>query len=166
MSVNISARQFQHSDLVTYVSRILEETGLEPSALSLEITESLLMEDARSITVTLHQLKKLGVKLLIDDFGTGYSSLSYLKRLPIDSLKIDRSFVDEIGRRSGDLNVASVIVSLAHILGLGVIAEGVESENQLVRLRELGCDLAQGNYFSKPLSSEAASEFLASSMQG
>lgn len=154
--VNLSARQFQQRDLVDDIARVLRESGLDPSSLVLEITESVVMRDARSSVVTFEGLTNLGVRLAIDDFGTGYSSLSYLRRFPVEYLKIDRSFVEKLGAESGDAVIASGIIGLAHTLGMRVIAEGTETAEQLRWLRELDCDLAQGNYFSKPLPGEAA----------
>jgi diguanylate cyclase (GGDEF)-like protein/PAS domain S-box-containing protein len=163
--VNLSARQFQRSDLAKEVAEVLRETGLEQRYLELEITESVVMEDAQSTISTLRELKDLGVGLMIDDFGTGYSSLSYLKRFPIDFLKIDRSFVERLTKDPEDAVIVSGIITLAHTLGMQVIAEGVESAEQLAQLRGLGCDLAQGNYFSEPLVAEAASALLAANPQ-
>ncbi|QIN79146.1 PAS domain S-box protein [Rubrobacter marinus] len=161
MSVNLSARQFEHPDLARDVARALRESGLEPGRLVLEITESVVMNDARSTVGTLGELKALGVRLAIDDFGTGYSSLSYLRRFPVDYLKVDRSFVDGIGEDPGDAVLVSGIVDLAHALGLNVVAEGVETQEQLALLRGMGCDLAQGYHFARPLPSEEASTLLA-----
>ena len=161
VSVNLSARQFQHPEMASYLARLLRETGLPPDSLCLEITESVAMEDAPSAASIFEELKGLGVWLAIDDFGTGYSSLSYLKRFPVDFLKIDRSFVEGLEVESEDTIIVSGIISLAHTLGLKVIAEGVESNEQLALLRGMHCDWAQGHYFSKPLSSEAAGELLA-----
>ncbi|PLS87591.1 MAG: GGDEF domain-containing protein [Actinobacteria bacterium] len=160
MSVNLSARQFAHPDLARDVARALGESGLDPGCLVLEITESAVMEDARSTIDTLEELESLGVGLAIDDFGTGYSSLSYLRRFPVDYLKIDRSFVDGIEEDSGDAVLVSGIVDLAHALGLSVVAEGVETEGQLGLLRGMGCDLAQGYHFSRPMPGEEADTLL------
>ena len=160
MSVNISARQFQDADMVEDVRRILLDTGLEPGNLVLEITESTAMGEAQPISGALQRLKALGVQFAIDDFGTGYSSLSYLERLPVDFLKIDRSFVDGLGEESGDTVLVSGILALARNLGLGVIAEGVETAGQLMRLRHLGCDVGQGYHFYRPLPSDVADEKL------
>lgn len=154
--VNLSAKQFRYPALARDVERILHETGLDPLTLYLELTESVVMEDAPGTADTLRQLKDLGIKLVIDDFGAGYSSLTYLKHLPVDFLKIDRSFVaglEEEGSVDGEIIAA--IIQLAHALGLRVVAEGVENAGQLYRLQELGCDLAQGYYFSRPLPAEA-----------
>jgi EAL domain-containing protein (putative c-di-GMP-specific phosphodiesterase class I) len=161
MSVNLSARQFQHPKLARDIAQLLEETGLDGRALCLEITESVVMEDAPHTATTLRRLKALGVQLAIDDFGTGYSSLSYLKRFPVDYLKIDRSFIEEFREDPEATAVVSGIIALAHTLGIRVVAEGVESAEQAERLRRLRCDLAQGNHFSEPLPSEAALDLLA-----
>ncbi|HEV2091930.1 MAG TPA: EAL domain-containing protein [Rubrobacter sp.] len=158
VSVNLSAKQVEHPDLIEEVAEALRETGLTPGALELEITESVLMEDTASTIATLRRLKDLGVELSIDDFGTGYSSLSYLKRFPVDYLKIDRSIVEGIERDPKNAAVVEAAITLAHALGEKVIAEGVQTEEQLERLRQMGCDLAQGHHFSEPLPSEAALE--------
>jgi EAL domain-containing protein (putative c-di-GMP-specific phosphodiesterase class I) len=162
VAVNISARQFQRG-LVELVSDVLAETGLEPSALELEITEGSAMHDVERTVRTLKDLKSLGVALAIDDFGTGFSSLSYLSRFPIDRLKIDQSFVSALGKDSSATAIASAVVTLGHSLGLRVIAEGVETQAQLNALRDLGCDEIQGYLFSKPLGYE---EFIACLREG
>ena len=159
--VNLSVRQFRHRGLVEEVAEALREAGLEPEALALEITESAVMGDAPEAVVTLRGLKALGVGLAVDDFGTGYSSMNYLKRFPVDHLKVDRSFVSGLGRSREDEAIVSGVVGLAHALGLGVIAEGVETESQLARLQEMGCETAQGYHFAEPLSGEALLEWLA-----
>src|SRR5205823_4228976 len=141
VSVNLSVRQFQHPSLVEDVALVLRQTGLEPSRLVLEITEGIMMEAAEVSSAALQKLKDLGVRLAIDDFGTGYSSLSYLKRFPVDTLKIDRSFVDGLGRDPGDAAIVHAVIGLAHTLGLQVTAEGIETAEQLVRLQLAGCDL-------------------------
>ncbi len=161
MSVNLSARQFGHPDLVRDVAQALGESGLDPGCLVLEITESAVMEDARSTVGTLGELKALGVGIAVDDFGTGYSSLSYLKRFPVDFLKVDRSFVDDLGEDPEDVVLVSGIVDLAHALGLTVVAEGVETEEQLELLRAMGCNLAQGYHFARPMPGEQVEAFLA-----
>ncbi len=148
--VNLSGKQLQHQALVEEIDDALQETGLDPTALNLEITESVVMEDAPSTLATLQELKELGVNLTIDDFGTGYLSLSRLRRFPVGYLKIDRSFVVGLGKDPDDTVLVSGMVSLAHSLGLKVVAEGVETAEQLARLREMGCEFAQGYYFSKP----------------
>ena len=160
--VNLSAKQFQQPNLAEEVARALRESGLHPSGLTLEITENTVMENAPTTFQTLQELYALGIKLAIDDFGTGYSSMSYLKRFPVDYVKIDRSFVEELSEESDEV-VASGIVSLVRTLNMKAIAEGVETAEQLARLRQMRCEMAQGYYFSKPLSSEAASELLANS---
>ena len=165
MSVNLSARQFASPDLVGDVRRALDETGLSPSALLLEITESAVIEDAEEAASTLGALKTLGVHLALDDFGTGYSSLSYLERFPVDVLKIDRSFVAKIGRDAGGTALLSAVVGLAQVLGLQVVAEGVETAEQRDLLQGVGCDLLQGYYFSKPLPQEEAAELLSTGMR-
>ena len=160
VSVNLSARQFLEPGLLEDVARVLGETGLDPGALTLEITESVLTEDTPVVLATVQYLKLLGVKLAIDDFGTGYSSLSYLKRFPVDYLKIDRSIVYGIEGDPRDEAIASVAITLARALGERVVAEGIETEGQLARLREMGCDLGQGYLFSRPLPFGEASVFL------
>ena len=160
MSVNLSARQFQAPGLVEDVRAALEESGLSPGCLMLEITESVVMDDAPTSAGTLAALKALGVEIAVDDFGTGYSSLAYLKRFPVDFLKIDRSFVDRIGDPDAEAIVAAM-TDLAATLGLRVIAEGVETEEQRAKLQTLGCELAQGYLFSKPLPVPEAARILA-----
>jgi diguanylate cyclase (GGDEF)-like protein len=161
MCVNLSARQLQHSSVVQIVGETLEETGLDPHCLSLDITESVYIEALREHTAALDELKRMGVHISIDDFGTGYSSLSYLKRLPADTLKIDKSFVKGMGDDAKDRAIVQMMIDLAHTLEMEVVAEGVESEGQAQQLKEMGCDLGQGFHFAEPLPPEAASEFLA-----
>jgi diguanylate cyclase (GGDEF)-like protein/PAS domain S-box-containing protein len=151
VSVNLSARQLAVASLLDSVKAALVETGLEPSRLCLEITESVLMEDVESSIESLLALKALGVRLAIDDFGTGYSSLGYLRRFPVDVVKIDRSFVAGLGTDPAATAIVAAVVNLSHALGLSVVAEGVETEEHLVALRALRCDRAQGYYWSKPL---------------
>ena len=151
VEVNLSARQIDDPGIVATVEEILTRTGLPPEHLTLEITESALMRDAAAALVVLRALKELGVLLAIDDFGTGYSSLSYLQRFPLDVLKVDRMFVQELEAGSGGREIVSAVISLAHALGLEVVAEGVETEQQLEVLRSLDCDFAQGFLFSRPL---------------
>jgi diguanylate cyclase (GGDEF)-like protein/PAS domain S-box-containing protein len=159
LSVNLSANQFvQQPDLVP---KVLNETGLEPSALQVEITERAVMDDAEFALRELKELKDLGVSLAIDDFGMGYSCLYHLKHMPIDFLKIDRAFITGLGDAQGDEAIVSGTVGLAHALGVIAVAEGVETADQQAILRELGCDLAQGYYFAKPLSREAMEKLLA-----
>jgi diguanylate cyclase (GGDEF)-like protein/PAS domain S-box-containing protein len=157
MSVNLSASQLSRLDLAETVERVLEETGLEGSRLTLDVTETVYVKVLAANTAILDRLRALGVRFSIDDFGTGYSSLSYLKRLPADAIKIDKSFVKGVGDGIKDAAVVRMIIELAHTLGLEVIAEGVETEEQAALLKEMGCDFAQGFYFAKPLPPEAAS---------
>ncbi|MBW4489146.1 MAG: EAL domain-containing protein [Trichocoleus desertorum ATA4-8-CV12] len=161
VSVNLSSRQFTQPDLVNQVSQILQETHLNPRYLKLEITESVVMENAEVATTMLQQLKSLGIQLAIDDFGTGYSSLSYLYRFPIDTLKIDRSFINRIDIDGEHLEIVRTIVTLAWNLGMDVIAEGVETAKQLAQLKALKCEYAQGYFFARPLNCEAATALIA-----
>ncbi len=151
VSVNISPRQFKRSELVETIERTLAETGLEPKYLEIEVTESLVMENAEDFVARLNALKALGVEISVDDFGTGYSSLNYLKRFPVDRLKIDQSFVRDITADRDDATIVKAIVRLGHSLGLRVTAEGVETGEQLEFLRACRCDQAQGFFFSRPL---------------
>jgi diguanylate cyclase (GGDEF)-like protein/PAS domain S-box-containing protein len=161
VSVNIAARQFQQQNLTEVVTRVLRETGLDPRWLMIEITESTVMRDAGAAIATLQQIGALGVGLSVDDFGTGYSSLSYLKRFPLDCLKIDKSFVDDITTDPNDAAIAIAIIGMAGSLELKVIAEGVETLAQLDFLRAHGCDAMQGYYFSRPLPAAALASLLA-----
>ena len=156
ISVNISARQFSDSRLAEYVELALAESGLNHSSLALELTESSIMGDTEQAVLTLERLNEMGIRLEIDDFGTGYSSLSYLQRLPFDILKIDRSFVCELTAGSGSMDIVRAILELARSFRLEVIAEGVETEEQLRNLRNLGCNHIQGFLYSKPLDASAA----------
>ena len=151
VAVNLSARQVRQGDLATTIENILRETDLSSSLLELEITEGTLMEDIVQNSATLDTLHRMGLKISIDDFGTGYSSLSYLRRLPIDILKIDHSFVRDIHLDPDDRIIVSAVISLAHSLHLHVVAEGVETAEQLAFLRAQSCDSAQGYLFSRPL---------------
>jgi diguanylate cyclase (GGDEF)-like protein/PAS domain S-box-containing protein len=151
ISVNLSGRQLGDPDVVANIAAALSRSGLEPDALWLEITESTLMDDAAGAARTLNAIRELGVHLVIDDFGTGYSSLAYLKRFPVDTLKIDRSFVDGLGRDAESEAIVRAVVGLTESLHLSVIAEGVETIDQLSALHRLGCDTYQGYYFSKPV---------------
>jgi diguanylate cyclase (GGDEF)-like protein len=157
VSVNMSARQFSKKNLVENISNILTETGLKPEHLGIEITESVIMQDVKSTISKLQKLHNMGVSLAIDDFGTGYSSLSYLKLFPINDLKIDRSFVFNITTDSTDAAIALSVIVLAHSMNLNVVAEGVETMEQLEVLRKQGCDIVQGFLFSRPIS---AAEFV------
>ena len=150
IAINISARQFASRNLGETIKRVLDEHGADPRLIELELTESLLMVNTEEAVRTLKYLKSLGLRLSIDDFGTGYSSLSYLKRFPIDALKIDRSFIDEITTDEDDATITRAVIGMAHNLGLKVVAEGVETEAQLSFLSANGCDEAQGYYFARP----------------
>jgi diguanylate cyclase (GGDEF)-like protein/PAS domain S-box-containing protein len=154
INVNVSSRQLKNSRLVEDVQFALDESGLNPKSLSIEVTESSLIENTEQTLTTLNRLKAMGIRLEIDDFGTGYSSLSYLRRLPFDTLKIDRSFVNELSAGSDGLDIVKAIVEMAHSLRLEVIAEGVETEEQLRQLRELDCRYVQGFLFSRPVDAE------------
>jgi len=166
MTVNLSPRQFKDPNLLDDIARVLEETGIEPGLLELEITESMLMHDADQAVERAASIKSLGVRIAIDDFGTGYSSLSQLKRLPIDTLKVDRSFVRDIPGNAEDEAIIETIISLGKTLGVTVVAEGVETEEQLVFLREHACDEMQGFYFSKPCHPDTFAALLASAPGG
>jgi diguanylate cyclase (GGDEF)-like protein/PAS domain S-box-containing protein len=159
VSVNVSSRQLSNPHLVEDVEAALKQAELKPECLELEMTESSIMGNAEQTLITLNRLKNMGVRLGIDDFGTGYSSLSYLQRLPFDTLKVDRSFVRELNAGKGSLDIVRAILELARSLKLEVVAEGVETEQQLSRLRKLGCSYFQGFLFSKPLDA-ATAEFL------
>ena len=162
MSVNLSVRQLQSETIVADVREALTENGLDPSALVLEITESVMMADIDLAVARLHQLKELGVRLAMDDFGTGYSSLSYLQRFPIDILKIDRAFVHEIDTREEQASLVAAILSLARSLRLHAVAEGVETPAQARTLAALGCCFGQGYYFARPALPEALTPMLES----
>lgn len=151
ISLNLSARQFRQDDLSACIREVLDETGVEGRLLAFELTESMVMHDVENTLDTLRELKALGATISLDDFGTGYSSLSYLKRFPIDTLKIDRSFVRDIHQDGDDAAIAHAVIAMAHKLGIKVIAEGVECPAQLDLLREFGCDELQGYYFSRPV---------------
>ena len=161
VSVNVSARQFWHDGLVKAISDALDKSGMDSRYLEIEITESLIMHGADHMLDMLHAIKKLGVQISVDDFGTGYSSLSYLKRFPVDRLKVDRSFVQDLLNDKDDATIAKAIVALGHNLGLRVVAEGVESVQQMHFLRLILCDEAQGYYFSRPVARDTFPPLLA-----
>ena len=163
VAVNISSQQFYHCDLKKTVMQALFEASIRPNLLQLELTESLLMRDVREVVETLTELKDAGISLAIDDFGTGYSSLSYLKRFPLDALKIDRSFVKDLSGNNDDAAICAAIIAMAHQLGLQVIAEGIETEEQLEYLRMNGCDMGQGFLLGKPMT---AADFAAVLTEG
>lgn len=160
LAVNVSARQIHHGNLIEVVEQILGETGFSPRSLELELTESTLMERKEEVDVLLNSLRARRIRLAIDDFGTGYSSLSYLKRFPLDVLKIDKSFIDDISHDSDDRTIIKAIIEMGHTLGFKVLAEGVESAEQLVFLQSHGCDLYQGYFRSKPLPADAFEHLL------
>ncbi|MBI2295088.1 MAG: EAL domain-containing protein [Betaproteobacteria bacterium] len=160
VAVNLSARQFSSKDLGASIKRIIEEHRVDPGLIELELTESALMTNTEEAVRTLEYLSSLGVSLGIDDFGTGYSSLGYLKRFPLDALKVDRSFVRDITTDGDDATITRAVISMAHSLGLKVVAEGVETESQLAFLAEYGCDQIQGYYFSPPIAAEECSTWL------
>jgi diguanylate cyclase (GGDEF)-like protein len=162
IAVNISALQFAQDDFADTVAAILSETGAPGAALVLELTESIVMKNFTESARQMERLKRLGVRIAIDDFGTGYSSLSYLHRLPIDVLKIDRSFIENLNQPEGTDSIVEAVLSMAHTLGLRVVAEGVETAQQLDTLHQRGCDLIQGYFFSKPVPAEAAAGILQS----
>ena len=161
ISVNLSAHQFRHPELVEEVSAILSETGTDPRDLALEITESVMMEKGPNAVGILRALKDLGLTLVMDDFGTGYSSITYLKNFPVDVLKMHKSMVEGMDRDPQNRAVVSATIGLAHTLGLDVVAEGVETAGELDKLRSMGCDVAQGYYWQRPCSSEKTMELLA-----
>ncbi len=165
VAVNLSARQFREKNLSAKILRILGETGLDPRHLELELTESSIMEDAGYAVKTLGELREMGIEISVDDFGTGYSSLGYLKRLPIDTLKIDQSFVREVTTESDSAAIVQAIIALAHNLGMKAVAEGVETEEQLRFLHFLGCDEWQGYLGGRPLPAEPFAQLLSSRRQ-
>jgi len=160
LSVNFSARQFQQPSFIADINQILKDTNLDPRWLELELTESSIMRNPEEAIEKLHELKLMGIKVAIDDFGTGYSSLNYLKRFPIDTLKIDKSFVSDVCKDPHDTSIVRAIINLGHALDLTVIAEGVETKEQLQYLSALECDVVQGFLFSKPISAQAFEELL------
>jgi diguanylate cyclase (GGDEF)-like protein/PAS domain S-box-containing protein len=160
VSVNLSPRQFEQVDLVKQIGDILQDTGFPPQSLKLEITESMLMDNIKSVVHQLEQLRAKGIQISLDDFGTGYSSLSYLHRFPIDNLKIDRSFVNHLDTDSKDVEITKAIVTLAHSLHMKVVAEGIETPQQLQYLKTTGCEYGQGYLISKPVDAKAVEALL------
>jgi EAL domain-containing protein (putative c-di-GMP-specific phosphodiesterase class I) len=160
MAVNVAPVQFRQAGFVEQVAGALASSGLEASFLELELTERTVMHDAEINLGTLSAINRMGVDLSLDDFGTGYSSLAYLKRFPVGKLKIDRSFVRDLEADLDDQAIASTIILMGHNLRLSVLAEGVESASQLELLRKMGCDMAQGYYFSRPVPAERMAELL------
>lgn len=161
VSVNLAGRQFAEPDLIEQIQAVLAQTGLPPANLKLEVTETVIMEHADAATAVLRRLRAMGIKLLIDDFGTGYSSLSYLHRFPVDTLKIDASFVRRMDADRKDAEIIRIIVTLAHALGMDIVAEGVETATQFAQLHKLGVEYGQGYYFGKPLPAAAAGDLIA-----
>lgn len=151
VAVNCSALNLSNPQMPEVVAHILERTGLDPARLTVEVTENALMNSLGAAVRSLNAVRELGVKVSIDDFGSGYSSLAYLRKLPVNTLKVDRAFVQEIAEQANDRAITAAIIAMAHKLGLRVVAEGVEEEVQLAYLRENGCDYIQGYYYSRPL---------------
>jgi EAL domain-containing protein (putative c-di-GMP-specific phosphodiesterase class I) len=166
MSINLSGRQFDQTNLAEQVEAALSEFQIDPRSIKLEITESMVMQDTQSAIDQMLRLKALNLKLGIDDFGTGYSSLSYMQRFPVDTLKIDRSFVNEMQDSPSGLAIVRTIITLAHELGMDAIAEGIETEFELKALQNLQCEFAQGFLLSKPLSSSDATKLLTLQFEG
>jgi EAL domain-containing protein (putative c-di-GMP-specific phosphodiesterase class I) len=164
MSVNLSSRQFAQANLLEQILQTLHTTGIDPNKLKLEITETVVMENVTMATEMLEHLRSLGIQLSIDDFGTGYSSLSYLHSLPIDTLKIDRSFVSRMNENNDNKEIVRTIILLAQNLGLAVIAEGVETREQVAMLNELKCNQGQGFFFARPLATDAAGKLIETEM--
>jgi EAL domain-containing protein (putative c-di-GMP-specific phosphodiesterase class I) len=160
MSVNLSAVQIANRGLADTVASSLRAAGLDPAYLSLEITESAMLAEADGLTDALAALKAIGVRLMLDDFGTGYSSLAYLTRLPLDALKVDRSFIDGLGIEPRDTAITEAIVAMSHALSLEVVGEGAETELQIAELSRLGCDYVQGFHFSQPLPADQITDML------
>ena len=160
VAVNLSAVQFQQEDLAAGIEKVLLEKNIAPERLELELTESVVMQDARKADNILSRLSRVGIKLAIDDFGTGYSSLSYLKRFEVDRLKIDQSFVRDMTNNYDDAEIAHAIINLGHTLGLEIVSEGVETKEQLELLRQQGCDIIQGYFISKPMPADEVPAFL------
>lgn len=160
MSVNSTSRQFAQPELVSEIALILEQAKLDPRCLQLEITETITMGDPERAEEVFAELKALGVRLSIDDFGTGYSSLSRLQRFPVDSLKIDRAFISNMDSDPESREIVRIIIMLAHNLGMKVVAEGTETEEQIEHLKQLDCEMAQVFFFSKPVDHEAISQLL------
>ncbi len=165
VAVNVSARQFRDPGLQATIDRALSESGLSPEHLEIEITESIAMESAEIVVGNLEALRGRGVRIAIDDFGTGYSSLNYLKRFPVHSLKIDRSFVTEVGTNPADAGIVRAVVEMAHGLKLITVAEGVETREQFLHLQRLGCDEMQGFWVSHPLPAEGVDEILSRELE-
>jgi len=163
VSINLSGKQFSQPDLVEQIEQTLQETGLDGHHLKLEITESIAMTDVEATIALLLRLKALNLQLSIDDFGTGYSSLSYLHRFPSDTIKVDRSFVSRMGDDGEDAQIVQTIIILGHNLGMDIVAEGVETAEQLAHLRSLQCEYGQGYFFARPMPADKATAMLQTS---
>ena len=161
MSVNITPKEFAQPDFAGEMGKILKETGFDPGCLQVEIVETIAMGDAEKSGLVLAQLKALGVRLSIDDFGTGYSSLSRLRRIPVDTLKIDRAFIMNMDTDADNREIVRTIILLAHNLGLKVVAEGTETQRHIDLLRQLNCEMAQGYFYSRPADNQAMLQLLA-----
>jgi EAL domain-containing protein (putative c-di-GMP-specific phosphodiesterase class I) len=164
IAINISAVELRDKDFVAGVGAILKETGLAPHYLEFELTETFLMQDSQSTATVLRALKEIGVRLALDDFGTGFSSLSHLKRFPMDTLKIDQSFVRNLSTDAGDAGIVSAVISMGRSLHMRVVAEGVETREQLAFLQEQSCPEGQGYYFSQPLAAAELTQLLGRSV--
>jgi len=160
VAVNLSTRQLRDPELKSLIQKVMDESGILPECLELELTESMIMQDSQSAIRCLQDLKSLGLKISVDDFGTGYSSLSYLKDFPVDTLKIDKSFVDGMELSQSQLAIVRAIIVLGHNLNLKVVAEGVENNSQLQLLTDNACDMVQGYLISKPLCAEEMQKLL------
>lgn len=160
LSLNLSIKQLENEGCISRIKRIISEVGIDPKYLELEITESQIMQDSEKAIKLLEEIRDIGISISVDDFGTGYSSLSYLKRLPIDKLKIDRSFIDDLPHDENDVAIVRAIIALAKSMNLEIIAEGVETKEQLEFLVDEGCPNIQGYYYSKPLPLDEYKEFL------
>jgi len=160
MSINITPRQFERAQLADEIRDIMERAGSSPNSIHLEITENITMQDADAAVGRLAQLKTLGIHISIDDFGTGFSSLSRLRRFPVDALKIDRVFISSMTEDRDSLEIVRLIITLAHTMGLQVVAEGTETEAQISKLKSLGCEMVQGFFYSRPVSAASAFELL------
>ncbi|MDF2208159.1 putative bifunctional diguanylate cyclase/phosphodiesterase [Limnospira platensis] len=160
LSINLSTRQFSQVNLIECVDQILTETGVDRNCIKLEITESAIMDDVDEAIALLEQLKSLGIKLSMDDFGTGYSSLSYLHRFPIDTLKVDQSFVRRMDDSQQNTEIVKTIIMLGHNLNMDIVAEGIEAEGNVQTLKNLNCEYGQGYFFSKPLPVTALEDLL------
>ena len=160
VAVNLSARQFRQADLIERIRDTVTDTALLPEHLEIELTESTVMDDAEQAIRVMKRLRDMGIRISVDDFGTGYSSLSYLKKLPLNALKIDRSFITDVVTDADDAAIVNTIISLGRILRLEVVAEGIETEQQLMFLQDHGCTVGQGYYFAFPLSAADFAEWM------